>query len=114
MSLILAAAVLLLAPASPAPAGDEVRSLSVTVTDEKGAPIDGLAGQDIAVPENGTAPPLTRVEKDERPLRVAVVVDTSEPMGDPYRQQILEPLLRLLSRLPKGSEFADLLAIVIA
>jgi len=106
MSLILAAAVLLLAPASPAPAGDEVRSLTVTVTDEKGAPIDGLAAQDVAVLENGAARTLTRVEKDERPLRVAVLVDTSEPMGDHYRQQILDPLLRLLSRLPKGSEFA--------
>ena len=101
-----AAAVLLLAPPTPAPADDESRSLTVTVTDDKGAPIDGLVVQDVAVLESGAARTLTRVEKDERPLRVAVLVDTSEPMGDHYRSQILDPLLRFLSRLPKGSEFA--------
>src|SRR4029078_4571909 len=100
------AALLLLAPPSPVPAADETRSVTVTVTDEKGMPIDGLVAQDLAVLENGTARTLTRVEKDERPLRLAVLVDTSEPMGDHYRLQILDPLLRFLGRLPKGPEFA--------
>jgi VWFA-related protein len=106
MALILAAALLLLAPPSPAPAADESRSLTVTVTDEKGAPVDGLTAQDVAVLESGAARTLTRVERDERPLRVAVLVDTSEPMGDHYRLQIVDPLLRFLGRLPKGTEFA--------
>jgi VWFA-related protein len=106
MALILAAAVLLLASASPVAADDEPRSLTVTVTDEKGAPVDGLVAQDVAVLENGAARTLTRVERDERPLRLAVLVDTSEPMGDHYRLQIVDPLLRFLGRLPKGTEFA--------
>ena len=105
MAFMLAAALLLLAPAA-LPAGDESRSLTVTVTDDKGAPIDGLAAQDVAVVENGAARNLTRVEKDERPLRLAVLVDTSQPMGDHYRLQVLDPLLRFLGRLPKGAEFA--------
>ena len=105
MSFLLAA-LLFLAPPSPAPAEDESRSLTVTVTDDKGAPIDGLAAQDVAVIENGAARNLTRVEKDERPLRLAVLVDTSQPMGDHYRLQILDPLLRFLGRLPKGTEYA--------
>jgi VWFA-related protein len=102
----LLAALLLLAPPSPVPAEDETRSVTVTVTDEKGTPVDGLVAQDLAVLENGAARTLTRVEKDERPLRVAVLVDTSEPMGEHYRLQILDPLLRFLGRLPKGTEFA--------
>jgi VWFA-related protein len=106
MAFILAAALLLLAPPSPAPATDEPRSVTVTVTDEKGAPVDGLTAQDVAVIESGAARTLTRVEKEERPLRVAVLVDTSEPMGEHYRLQILQPLLRFLGRLPKGTEFA--------
>jgi VWFA-related protein len=101
-----AAAVLLLAPPTPAPAADESRSVTVTVTDDKGAPIDGLVAQDVAVVESGAARTLTRIEKDDRPLRVAVLVDTSEPMGDHYRSQIVDPLLRFLGRLPKGTEFA--------
>jgi VWFA-related protein len=76
------------------------------VTDEKGAPVDGLTAQDVAVLESGAARTLTRVERDERPLRLAVLVDTSEPMGDHYRLHILDPLLRFLGRLPKGTEFA--------
>jgi VWFA-related protein len=106
MALILAAAVLLLASPSPVAADDEPRSLTVTVTDEKGAPVDGLLAQDVAVLENGAARTLTRVERDERPLRLALLVDTSEPMGDHYRLQILDSVLRFLSRLPKGTEFA--------
>jgi VWFA-related protein len=102
----LLAALLFLAPPSPAPAEEETRSVTVTVTNEKGMPIDGLVAEDLAVLENGTARTLTRVEKDERPLRLAVLVDTSEPMGDHYRLQILDPLLRFLGRLPKGTEFA--------
>jgi VWFA-related protein len=62
--------------------------------------------QDVAVLENGSARSLTQVEKDRRPLRLAVLVDTSEPMGDHYRLQILEPLLRFLARLPEGTEYA--------
>ena len=106
MALILAAAVLLLASPSPVAAEDEPRSLTVTVTDEKGAPVDGLVAQDVAVLENGAARTLTRVERDERPLRLALLVDTSEPMGDHYRLQIVDPVLRFLGRLPKGTEFA--------
>ena len=106
MAFILAAALLLLAPPSPAPADDEPRSLTVTVTDEKGAPVDGLVAQDVAVLENGAVRTLTRVERDERPLRLAVLVDTSEPMRDHYRLQILDPLLRFLGHLPRGTEFA--------
>jgi len=106
MAFILAAALLLLAPPSPSPADDEARSLTVTVTDEKGAPVEGLVAQDVAVLENGAVRTLTRIEKDERPLRLAVLVDTSEPMRDHYRLQILDPLLRFLGRLPRGTEFA--------
>jgi VWFA-related protein len=103
---ILALALLLFAP-PPSPAGtDEVRNVSVTVIDDKGRPVDDLTAQDVAVLENGTTRTLTKVEKDRRPLRVAVVVDTSEPIGDHYRLQIVDPLLRFLAALPEGTEYA--------
>src|SRR4029079_11179854 len=34
------------------------------------------------------------------------LVDTSEPMTDHYRAQVMEPVLRLLGRLPEGSQFS--------
>ena len=82
MSSSLAAAVLLaLASAAAAPAVAEVRSVTVTVTDAKGQPIQSLEPQEVAVVENGNTRTLGRVEKDRRPLKLAVIVDTSEPMA---------------------------------
>lgn len=106
MSSILLAASLSLLQAAPPSGADEERTLTVTVTDEKGQPVDSLAAQDVAVLENGTARTLTRVEKDRRPLRVAVIVDTSAPMADHYRSQMVEPVLRFLGRLPEGTQYA--------
>jgi VWFA-related protein len=103
---LVATAVLLLAPPSPAPAGEEVRTVTISVTDEKGKPIESLSTEDVALLENGNTRLLTRVEKDRRPLRLAVVVDTSEPMAEHYRLQVLQPLLRFLGQLPEGTQFA--------
>jgi VWFA-related protein len=104
-SILLAAALLAPQAAAPAPA-EEPRTVTVTVTDDKGQPVESLEAQDVAVLENGAARTLTRVERDRRPLRLAVVVDTSQPMSDHYRSQMLEPVLRLLGRLPEGTQFA--------
>ena len=76
------------------------------MTDDKGQPVESLAADEVAVLENGTARTLSRVEKDRRPLRLALIVDTSEPVADHYRLQMLDPILRFLSKLPEGTEFA--------
>src|SRR5438477_12697349 len=98
-------ALLLLAPAA-APAAEEPRTVTISVTDDKGQPVESLAADEVAVLENGTARTLSRVEKDRRPLRLALIVDTSEPVADHYRLQMLDPILRFLSKLPEGTEFA--------
>jgi VWFA-related protein len=108
MSSILLLAALLAPQAAPAAAAspDEERSVTVTVTDDKGQPVEDLAAQDVAVVENGAARTLSRVEKETRPLRLALLVDTSAPMSSHYRSQMVEPILRFLGRLPAGSQFA--------
>lgn len=107
MSLSAAAtALLLLAAASPAPPGEEVRTVTISITDEKGRPVESLAPEDVALVENGITRLITRVEKDRRPLRLALLVDTSEPMADHYRLQVLEPVLRFLGQLPEGTQFS--------
>ena len=105
-SILLAAALSFALQAVPAAPAEEERSLTVTVVDEKGSPVDDLTAQDVALLENGTARTLTRIEKDTRPLRLAVIVDTSEPMNAHYRSQMLEPVLRFLGRLPAGTQYA--------
>ena len=104
VSLLLAAIVLLAAPAQAAEV--ESRSVNVVVTEDKGAPIQSLAPEEVAVVENGTTRTLQRLEKDRRPLKLALLVDTSEPMGAFYRLQIVDPILRFLAKLPEGSTFA--------
>ena len=109
MNFAAAALLLLLAPAqAPAPAAEQgdVRTVTITVTDDKGRPVESLTPEEVAVVENGTTRTPTRLEKDRRPLRVAVVVDTSQPMADSYRLHVLNPLLKFLGKLPAGSEFA--------
>jgi VWFA-related protein len=110
MSLSLAAAVLLLGPqAPPAPPAEpapDVRTVTISVIDDKGRPVESLAPEEVAILENGAARTLNKVEKDRRPLRLALIVDTSQPLSDHYRLQMLDPILKFLSRLPEGSEFA--------
>jgi VWFA-related protein len=102
MSILPIAFLLLFQPAAPEA---QTRRLSVTVTDDKGRPIEGLTADEIAVTENGVAREITRVELDRRPLTLALIVDTSAPMGTFYRLQVLEPVVQFLTRLPEGSRF---------
>jgi VWFA-related protein len=88
-------------------AGDgEVRSLTVTITDDKGNPVEGLAPEDIALLENGVLRDLTALEPDTRPLAVAVLVDTSAAVAPTFRLSMVEPINDFLKRLPLGSTFA--------
>jgi hypothetical protein len=71
----------LAAQAAPAPASAsaEVRSVLISVTDEKGAPVRDLQKDEVAVLENGVGREPVRIEPDTRPLTVAVLVDTCQP-----------------------------------
>ncbi len=100
---------LLLAQAGVSPESTEpaqVRSLLVTITDEKGAPVEGLAPQEVVVMENGLARDVVGLSPDRRPLTVAVLVDTSANMSTALRQSVLEPLVAFLMGLPLGSRYA--------
>jgi VWFA-related protein len=105
MSLI-ACALLLLQAAAPAAERVEERSVAVTVVDEKGAPILGLTTQEVAVLENGTAREVRRFELDRRPLTVAILLDSSEPMSTFFRQYVTDAATQLVARLPEGSRYS--------
>lgn len=87
-----------------APAPLEERQLLVTVVDEKGASVSGLTRDDVVVMEKGVARVVSRFEPDERPIDLAVLVDTSQPMAALFRLNLVEPVLQLLGRLPAGSQ----------
>jgi VWFA-related protein len=98
--------VLLLAQAPTAAPGTEVRALTVTVLDEKGSEIGGLAATDVAVTENGVARDIVAFKPDRRPLTVAIIVDTSESLSSSYRLSIVDAVLGFVARLPEGSRYA--------
>ena len=99
--------VFLLAQAARTPDADAlVRTITITVTDEKGGPVSGLARDDVALLENGVARDIVSFTLDRRPLTVAFLIDTSEAMRTAYRQQAVEAVTAFLSGLPEGSQFA--------
>ena len=99
--------VFLLAQAAPAPDADAlVRTITITVTDEKGGAVSGLAREDVALLENGVARDVVSFTLDRRPLTVAFLLDTSEAMRTAYRQHAVLAVTTFLSGLPEGSQFA--------
>lgn len=81
------------------PAGDTY-SLRAVVADSKGAPVRDLELSDVSLTAGGASMPLTRFEKDERPSRVALLIDSSLPMGTAYRLQFMDAARAFIASLP--------------
>jgi VWFA-related protein len=92
--------------AAPASTPAEARTVTVSVTDEKGGPVTGLRPEEVAVLENGVARDVSRLEPETRPLTVAVIVDSSEPIAGFYRLSVVDAVARFLGRLPGGTRYA--------
>lgn len=100
-------AFVLLQSASSSPAAPEgQRTVTITVVDEKGMAVEGLTATDVAVLEGGSARTPVKLEQDQRPLTLALILDTSEPMKTVFRLNILDPVVAFLGRLPEGSRFS--------
>ncbi len=102
---MLAPLALLVSQAAAATAPAEIRSLTAAVTDEKGAPVAGLVPEEIAVVENGAAREVTKVELDTRPLTLAILVDTSEPVATSFRLNLIDAVSRFVVKLPEGTRY---------
>jgi VWFA-related protein len=99
-------AALFLAQASAIAPDAEVRALTVTVLDKEGAPVAGLREQDVAITENGVVRDITSFKPDERPLTVAVIVDSSRPVATDFRMHAIPAVSSFISRLPEGTRYA--------
>jgi VWFA-related protein len=99
--------VFLLAQAAPASEAEVLsRTVTVTVTDEKGAPVSGLAREDVALIENGVARDVVSFALDRRPLTVVFLLDTSEAMQPAYRLHVVPAVTAFFAGLPEGTQFA--------
>jgi len=84
----------------------DTRTLTVTITDDKGGPVTGLRADEVVVLENGVARDVSRVQAESRPLVAAIIVDSSEPLGSVFRLNVVDEVVRFLGRLPEGSRYA--------
>ena len=103
-----ALALTLLLAQGPAAAanGAEMRALTVTLVDDKGQEVADVSPEDVALVENGVHRDIASFKRDERPLVVAVLVDTSALTASAYRLNVVDAVLGLVGRLPPGTRYS--------
>ena len=79
--------------------------IAAVVTDKEGHPVTDLKPDEIVVQENGADRPTVRAERDARPLKVALVLDSSAAMGGAYASDVVPAAVAFLKRLPAGTGF---------
>jgi VWFA-related protein len=102
----LALTLLLAQGPAAAASGAEIRALTVTLVDDKGQEVADVSAEDVALVENGVQRDIASWKRDERPLVVAVLVDTSAATASAYRLNVVDAVLGLVGRLPSGTRYA--------
>jgi len=84
----------------------ETYSLRAVVSDAKGVPVRDLEISDVSLIEGGATLPLTRFEKDERPTRLALLVDSSQPLASAFRLQFNDAAKAFVASLPSNTRLS--------
>jgi len=105
---VAAVATLVLMPA-PAPAQSRasgkthIRQIFVSVTDTEGVPIKGLSAADFSVTEGGERRTVSHAGQANEPMRIALMLDTSEAAA-PSVTHLRSGLVLFLDALPPDDE----------
>ena len=96
------ALLLTLAVAAPAAgaASSGMRSVTVAVYTRDATPILDLEATELSVEEDGVARTVVGVERDERPLDVALILDSSAALGPLFRRDLVDAALSFRQALP--------------
>jgi len=70
------------------------------VSDSGGAPLRDLALTDVSLAGGGATLPIESFELDERPARVALLIDSSRPMASAYRVEFVRAAKAFVASLP--------------
>lgn len=84
----------------------ETYSLRAVVLDAKDTPLRDLEVSDVSLTLGGATAPLTRFERDERPARVALLIDSSAPMQNAFRLQFNEAAKAFVASLPSNTRLS--------
>jgi len=72
----------------------------ISVLDGSGAMVTDLRAEEVMLTEGGQARVVKRVERDLRPLALAVLVDSSEMLGKGFLRDLGDPVMDFLASLP--------------
>ena len=98
-------ALAVLATAAPALVmAAEPRALALAVSDAQGQFVADLRAEELRVLENGEPRELAHFERDERPLAVFLVLDTSVGAARVFRSQAFDAVWTFVSGLPQGAK----------
>ena len=91
---------------SPAAAVPLARSVTLSVYTKKAVPVEDLKPEEIVLSEGGRKRSVLGVERDTRPLDVALVIDTSGALAAAYRSDLVPAVIDFWKALPAGSGIA--------
>jgi hypothetical protein len=81
-------------------AGGRSGAVQVTVVDKAGAMLTDLRAEEVSLTEDGEPRPILRVDRDVRPLALAVLVDASDVVGKGFLRDLADPVMDFLEALP--------------
>jgi hypothetical protein len=87
--------------ASGAAAEVRVRDVSVGVSTEDGNTVDDLSAAEFQVKEDGKKRTVLGLARDQRPVDVALILDSSGPMRDEYRNTLIPAAMDFWRALPE-------------
>jgi hypothetical protein len=102
------AMLLTLAVAAPAAgaANDGARSVTVAVYTKKAAPVENLTPDELSIKEDGQQQTVLAVERDHRPLDVALIIDSSAALGPLYRRDLVDAAMGFWKALPEEARLS--------
>lgn len=77
--------------------------LRAVVSDSKGVPVGNLALQDVSLTAGGATVPLDQFAVDDRPARIALLIDSSGPMASIYRSRFIEAAKGFVASMPANT-----------
>jgi hypothetical protein len=95
-----------LAPAQPAATVPLIRSVTLSVYTKRAVPVEDLKPEEILLSEGGKKRGVLGVERDTRPLDVALVIDTAAALAASYRSDLVPAVMDFWKALPAGTGVA--------
>jgi hypothetical protein len=84
------------------PAGPVLGAVSVSVLDRSGNMVTDLRAEEVTLEEEGQPRVIKRVERDPRPLALALLLDTSGALEQGVLRTLADPVIDFLESLPAG------------